>query len=51
MFPIVFLQASKKTLSMKSKHEVAREVLAPFFTQTQVTDRPTNFKPTMGPFK
>ena len=30
------LQANKKTLSMKSKHEIAREVLSPFFTPTQI---------------
>lgn len=29
-------QASKKTLSQKSKHEVVREVMSPFFTQTQI---------------
>ena len=29
-------QASKKTLSQKSKHEVVREIMSPFFTQTQI---------------
>ena len=29
-------QAQKKTLSQKVKHEVVREIMSPFFTQTQI---------------
>merc|ERR1719510_2874708 len=29
-------QATKKTLSQKVKHEVVREIMSPFFTQTQI---------------